>query len=59
MNFLFAQSLLDILMAGARNGAIKILPIQLAAKLILSHNQLDMKKLSTNLPYCKQLIFLH
>ena len=38
MNFLFAQSLLETLMPGARNGAIKILPIQSAVKLILSHH---------------------
>ena len=35
---------------GARNGATKILPIQLVVKLILSHNQLDINQLSTNLP---------
>ena len=50
MNFLFAQSLLEILMLGTRNGAIELLPIQLAVKLILSHHQLDIIKLSTNLP---------
>ena len=50
MNLLFPQSLLETLMLGARNDAIKILPIQLAVKLILSHHQLDINKLSTNLP---------
>ena len=32
MNFLFAQSLLEIKMLGAPNGAIKTLPIELAMK---------------------------
>ena len=36
-------------MLGARNGAIKILPIQLAMKVILLHHQLDINKQSTNL----------
>ena len=50
MNLVFAQLLLETLMLGARNGAMNILPIQLAVKLILSHHQLDVNKLSTNLP---------
>ena len=36
-------------MLGAQNGAIKI-SIQLTVKLILSYHQLDINKLSTNLP---------
>ena len=36
-------------MISARNGVIKILPIQLAVKFILSHHQLDIDNLSTNL----------
>ena len=50
LNFLFAQSLLNTLMLGARNGAKKILPIQLAMKVILLHHQLDINKQPTNLP---------
>ena len=49
MNFLFTQSLVEILMLGARNRAIKILPTPLTEKLILLHHQLGIIKLSTNL----------
>ena len=67
MNFLFAQSLLETLMLDARNGAMKILTVQLALKLILSYHQLDINKLSTNLPMyvvnntssCIDLIFCY
>ena len=34
----------------AQNSAIEILSIQLAVKLMYSHHQMDINKLSTNLP---------
>ena len=66
MNFLFAQSLLETLMLDARNGAMKILTVQLAVKLILSHHQLDIKKIinkpthiGNNTSSCTDLIFCY